>query len=201
MLGLSERFRESVIELADDAREFGGFRLLDEPKVASELCVSDLALSAVRLFCLFLSAASLALRVSGTPSHLEFTFGTVGGSFWVETPGSTAISTRPLFSAACLLCCAANCSSAICDGSFSDRNPNMEFPFFFFFFWLLGGVSGRSLRDRLYDVEYLASDTDGRVLEVQVGLKGLSLEGLIGIDRISSSSLVISPLEEVDNEL
>ena len=33
----------------------------------------------------------------------------------------------------CLRCCSANCSKATCEGSFKERKPRTELPFFFFF--------------------------------------------------------------------
>ena len=33
----------------------------------------------------------------------------------------------------CLRCCSANCFRATCDGSFTERKPRTELPFFFFF--------------------------------------------------------------------
>ena len=32
----------------------------------------------------------------------------------------------------CLRCCSANCFRATCDGSFTERKPSTELPFFFF---------------------------------------------------------------------
>jgi hypothetical protein len=64
------------------------------------------------------AAASLAFAVSGTPSHFELTFGTVDGSFCVDTPCNPTALARaifpvPAFSAACLRVLSANSSKAV----------------------------------------------------------------------------------------
>lgn len=66
------------------------------------------------------------LMDSGTPFHLELTFGTVGGSFC-----GTAENGWPPFAAVCFRWASANCSRALCEGSFSVRK--LRTPFFFFF--------------------------------------------------------------------
>lgn len=77
------------------------------------------------------------LTVSGMPSHLELTLGTVSGSFLLakvplvltdELEGETVPLPLP-----CLRCCSANCSSATWEGSFMDRKLKTELLFFFFF--------------------------------------------------------------------
>lgn len=105
MLGLcDERLSERDDELEDDAIEFGGFRLPDDSEVTTE--PSELPkdfgfgfseLRKLSLFC----AASFTFSDSGIPSHFEFTLGTVGGSFCIETPGIPTALTFPPFSAAC----------------------------------------------------------------------------------------------------
>ena len=72
----------------------------------------------------------LDLDFSGIPFHLEFTLGTVVGSFCgVMVPMPIGLPAPP-FSAACLRCCSANCSKADCDGSFRLKKPSMPLDFF-----------------------------------------------------------------------
>ena len=66
------------------------------------------------------------LTDSGTPSHFELTLGTVDGSFCGAPDGSG----WP-FAAVCFRCASANCSRALCEGSFRARK--LRTPFFFFF--------------------------------------------------------------------
>lgn len=80
------------------------------------------------------------LTASGMPSHLEFTLGTLSGSFLLAKvalvpPVLTETfegDTEPL-PLPCLRCCSANCSKASWEGSFSDKKLKTELLFFFFF--------------------------------------------------------------------
>jgi hypothetical protein len=86
----------------------------------------------VPVSCDILLWCSIFLRASsGSPSHLLFTLGTWSGSFCTETLDMLAAVGLVVFAAAAaFLCCSANCSKALVDGSFSVRKPSM--PFFFF---------------------------------------------------------------------
>lgn len=108
------------------------------------------------------------LTVSGMPSHLELTFGTLSGSFLLanvplvfteELEGETVPLPLP-----CLRCCSANCSRATWEGSFIDKKLKTELLFFFFFVVLeslelewLDGVEAR-----LDDVVLAVVSKDGR---------------------------------------
>lgn len=112
------------------------------------------------------------MTVSGTPSHFEFTFGTLEGS---GLPAKLPLcfdegDDDPLL-AACLRWCSANWSKATCEGSFRDRKPSME-PVFFFFFGDLESLEDAALEAveaRLDDVR-LALSREGRE-EVEVALE------------------------------
>jgi hypothetical protein len=86
----------------------------------------------VPVSCDILLWCSIFLRASsGSPSHLLFTLGTWSGSFCTETLDMLdAVGLAVFAAAAAFLCCSANCSNALVDGSFSVRKPSM--PFFFF---------------------------------------------------------------------
>jgi hypothetical protein len=60
----------------------------------------------------------------------------------------------------CLRCCSANCFRATCDGSFTERKPSTELPFFFFFVDDLESLEEEALEDRearLDDVRLVVS--------------------------------------------
>ena len=190
-------------ELEDDAIEFGGFRLLDDSKVMTEPSGLpkdfNFALSELRKFSLFFCAASFAFSDSGIPSHFEFTLGTVGGSFCIETLGIPTTLTFPPFSAACFRCFSANCSSADCDGSLSVRKPNIELPFFFF--WPFVGVPWPASCARLCEIELRRPEMVGGLLEVEGALdKEAASSVLLENAKVPSSLFFGSLLEEVDIE-
>jgi hypothetical protein len=91
----------------------------------------------VPVSCDILLWCSNFLRASsGSPSHLLLTLGTWSGSFCTETLDMLAAAGLAVFAAAAaFLCCSANCSNALVEGSFSVRKPSI--PFFF-----LGFVCG-----------------------------------------------------------
>jgi hypothetical protein len=110
-------------------------------RVALELLPDELLLPRERLVvvvnievpvsCDILLWCSIFLRaLSGSPSHLLFTLGTWSGSFCTETLDTLAAVGLAVFAAAAaFLCCSANCSKALVEGSFSVKKPSM--PFFF----------------------------------------------------------------------
>jgi len=94
----------------------------------------------VPVSCDILLWCSIFLRASsGSPSHLLFTLGTWSGSFWTETLDMLAAVGLAVFAAAAaFLCCSANCSNALVDGSFRVRKPSTPF----FFLELVWGCCG-----------------------------------------------------------
>ena len=204
MLGLcDERLAKRDDELEDDAMEFGGFRLPDDSKVTTEPSGLpkdfNFAFSELGKLSLFLCAASFTFSDSGIPSHFEFTLGTVGGSFCIETPGIPTAPTFPPFSVACFRCFSANCSSADCDGSLRVRKPNIELPFFFF--WPFVGVPWHASCVRLGEIELRRLGMVGGLLEVEGALdKEAASSVLLKDAKVPSSLFFGSPLEEVDIE-
>jgi len=154
------------------------------PVLERELCeLCDCTL------CLFflLDALDLAccfLTISGTPSHFEFTLGTLSGSFLVVK--LLGVEPRPdgddggPFSAACLRWAWAYCLNASLEGSFRERKPNT--PVFFFFF-----------DDRASSEEATLGAVEARLdgVRLAVSIDGVQLEGeelMDGTGRGSSGS-------------
>jgi hypothetical protein len=117
-------------EIEPIGRRFG-FELPDELLLPRDRLVVVVNIE-VPVSCDILLWCSIFLRASsGRPSHLLFTLGTWSGSFCTETLDMLAAVGLAVFAAAAaFLCCSANCSNALVDGSFSVRKPSM--PFFFF---------------------------------------------------------------------
>jgi len=123
-----------VIEMGRDEIEPIGRRVA--PELPDELLLPRDRLvvvvnNEVPVSCEILLWCSIFLRASsGSPSHLLFTLGTWSGSFCTETLDMLAAVGLAVFAAAAaFLCCSANCSNALVDGSFSVRKPST--PFFF----------------------------------------------------------------------
>lgn len=103
------------------------------------------------------------LTDSGTPSHFELTFGTVGGSFWLET---VLTATGVLVLAAvcvCFRCTSASWSSAFWDGSLRVRKLRTAL----FFFVDDGALDSRDVEPsedaRLVDREEVELRESGKV--------------------------------------
>lgn len=166
---------------SDSTDALEGFHVPALDRELCELCDCTLCLffllDALDLLCCFLT-------ISGTPSHFEFTLGTLSGSFLVVKlldvdPRADGGDGVP-FSAACLRWASAYCLNASLEGSFRDRKPNT--PVFFFFF-----------DDRASSEEATLEAVEARLDDVRlaVSIGGVQLEGEDVVDdteRISSAS-------------
>lgn len=133
----SVRSLRSSEEADGEANEFGAPRLCCVTTENADVFAVGLLIgwredllegAALHVLLLLLERVELCddLTDCGTPSHLELTFGTVGGSLVV----GTVFIDPPLFAAFCFRCASANCSSAVWEGSFRVRK--LRTPFFFF---------------------------------------------------------------------